>query len=82
MRRILGHVKVTSFVELHNASLHVSPTSQRPNHTLFTSVSRIRAECKRKRKTKNKLDKRNADRRLATRVGADAKDSVALNHAA
>jgi hypothetical protein len=82
MYRIGGHVKVTSFVEAHNASLHVSATGPRPNHSLVTSVTRIRSNCNRKSKERKDLAERNADRRLTTRTGEDEDETTTLNHAA
>jgi hypothetical protein len=82
MYRISGHVKTTSFVESHNARLHVSPTGPRPNHSLVTSVTRIRANCKRQSQLKEDLAERNADRRLTERTGKDDQETDVMNHAA
>ena len=82
MYRICGHVKVTSFVEAHNASLHVSNTGPRPNHSLVTSVTRITATCKQKSILKRDMEERNVDRRLAVRFGESPEETASLNHAA
>ena len=80
--KICGHQKTTSFVESHNAQLHVSTTGPRPNHSLVTSVTRIRANCKRRSKQKKDLAERNVDRRLTARSGKDDEETQAMNHAA
>jgi hypothetical protein len=82
MYRISGHNKTTSFVESHNAQLHVSSTGPRPNHSLVTSVTRIRANCKRQSQQKKDLAERNVDRRLTERSGRDVEETDSMNHAA
>ena len=80
--RIGGDVKVTSFVESHNASLHVSPTGPRPQHSLVTSVHRITSDTRRKRKERASNDERNADRRLTVTFSQTAETSPIMVHAA
>jgi len=82
MYKIGGHVKVTSFVESYNATLHGSATGPRPNHTLVTAVSRITADCRRHGMDKDNLEERNADRRLTVRTGKDDEETDLFNHAA
>mmetsp|Transcript_41263 Transcript_41263/g.98799 ORF Transcript_41263/g.98799 Transcript_41263/m.98799 type:complete len:535 (+) Transcript_41263:1909-3513(+) len=77
-----GSVKVTSFVESHNASLHTSPTGPRPNHSLVTSVHRITSDGRRKRKDKANLAERNVDRRLTLKSSVDDEITELQNYAA
>ena len=73
---------MTLFVESYHATLHVSATGPRPNHTLVTSVSRIRADCRRQSEEKENLDEKNADRRLTVRIGKNDEETDLFNHAA
>ena len=80
--RIGGDVKVTSFVESHNASLHVSPTGPRPQHSIVTSVHRITSDTRRKRKERASNDERNADRRLTVTFSDGGDKCPIMEHAA